>query len=187
MVFASRLESLLSQQAAVENRNRELQLQIEQLSGLEAEQIRLEEQLKSAVQQEQQAQLAQQHQRYLAEQQQQLLERIPEWRNEETAAKEKQNVIMYAQRVGYSEQELATASDSRAIEALRKAYLYDELMAKKPAAQKKVTKAPKAVKSGTPKTKKQANANRGKQALERLNKTGSKDAAVDLLLQRMRD
>jgi hypothetical protein len=142
---------------------------------------------KTRVEQEQQAQLAQQHQRYLAEQQQQLLERIPEWRNEETAAKEKQNVIMYAQRVGYSEQELATASDSRAIEALRKAYLYDELMAKKPAAQKKVTKAPKAVKSGAPKTKKQANANRGKQALERLNKTGSKDAAVELLLQRMRD
>ena len=142
---------------------------------------------KTRVEQEQQAQLAQQHQRYLAEQQQQLLERIPEWRNEETAAKEKQNVIMYAQRIGYSEQELATASDSRAIEALRKAYLYDELMAKKPAAKKKVTKAPKAVKSGTPKTKKQANANRGKQALERLNKTGSKDAAVELLLQRMRD
>jgi hypothetical protein len=142
---------------------------------------------KTRVEQEQQAQLAQQHQQYLAEQQQQLLERIPEWRNEETAAQEKQNVIMYAQRIGYSEQELATASDSRAIEALRKAYLYDELMAKKPAAQKKVTKAPKAVKSGTPKTKKQANANRGKQALERLNKTGSKDAAVELLLQRMRD
>lgn len=149
------------------------------LQKVQAERVRVE--------QEQQSQLAQQHQQYLAEQHEQLLERIPEWRNEETAAQEKQNVITYAQRIGYSEQELATASDSRAIEALRKAYLYDELMSKKPAAQKKVTKAPKSVKSGTPKTKKQANANRGKQALERLNKTGSKDAAVDLLLQRMRD
>lgn len=150
----------------------------ESLQKVQAERVR--------IQQEQQAQLAQQHQQYLAEQQQQLLERIPEWRNEEIAAKEKQNVITYAQRLGYTEQELASASDSRAIEALRKAYLYDELMSKKPAAQKKVTKAPKSVKSGTPTTKKQANANRGKQALERLNKTGSKDAAVDLLLERMR-
>jgi hypothetical protein len=141
---------------------------------------------RARIEQEQQAQLAQQHQQYLAEQQQQLLQRIPEWQDEEIATREKQNVITYAQRLGYTEQELATASDSRAIEALRKAYLYDELMSKKPAAQKKVTKAPKTVKAGTPTTKKQANANRGKQALERLNKTGSKDAAVDLLLQRMR-
>ena len=114
------------------------------------------------------------------------MERIPEWRDEDTAMREKQAIITHAQRMGFSEQELATASDSRAIEVLRKAYLYDELMANKPAAQKKVKKAPKVVKSGTPKSKKQVNANRSKQALERLTKTGSKDAAVDLLLERMR-
>jgi hypothetical protein len=141
---------------------------------------------RARVERENQEQMMQQHQEYLVQQHQQLLERIPEWRNEEVAMREKQNVISYAQRIGYSEEELANASDSRAIEVLRKAHLYDELMAGKPAARKKVTKAPKAVKSGTPKTKKQANANRNKQALERLNKTGSKDAAVDLLLERMR-
>ena len=138
------------------------------------------------VNQEQQAQQMQQHQQYLVEQQERLLERIPEWRDEDTAMREKQAIITHAQRMGFSEQELATASDSRAIEVLRKAYLYDELMANKPAAQKKVKKAPKVVKSGTPKSKKQVNANRSKQALERLKKTGSKDAAVDLLLERMR-
>jgi len=138
------------------------------------------------VNQEQQAQQMQQHQQYLVEQQERLLERIPEWRDEDTAMREKQAIITHAQRMGFSEQELATASDSRAIEVLRKAYLYDELMANKPVAQKKVKKAPKVVKSGTPKSKKQVNANRSKQALERLTKTGSKDAAVDLLLERMR-
>ena len=138
------------------------------------------------VNQEQQAQQMQQHQQYLVEQQERLLERIPEWRDEDTAMREKQAIITHAQRMGFSEQELATASDSRAIEVLRKAYLYDELMANKPAAQKKVKKAPKVVKSGTPKSKRQVNANRSKQALERLTKTGSKDAAVDLLLERMR-
>lgn len=141
---------------------------------------------RARVEREQQEQMAQQHQAYLAEQQKQLLERIPEWRDDEVAMREKQAVISYAQRIGYSEEELATASDSRAIEVLRKAHLYDELMAKKPAAQKKVRKAPKAVRSGTPKSKRQVKANRDKQALERLRKTGSKDAAVDVLLERMR-
>ena len=58
MVFGGRAELLLSQQEQLENRNRELQQQIDKLSGLEAEQIRFEEQLKSAAQQEQQAQSA---------------------------------------------------------------------------------------------------------------------------------
>lgn len=134
--------------------------------------------------QEQQQQMLQAHQKKLVEEQQRLLERIPEWRDEEIATREKQAVISYAQRIGYTEQELAVASDSRAIEALRKAYLYDELMAKRPVAQKKVKKAPKVVKSGTPKSKKQVASDRNKQAFDRLKKTGSKDAAVDYLLQR---
>jgi hypothetical protein len=136
------------------------------------------------VQQEQQQQMLQAHQQKLVEEQNRLLERIPEWRDEERATREKQAIISYAQRIGYTEQELAVASDSRAIEALRKAYLYDELMAKRPEAQKKVKKAPKAVKAGTPKSKKQVASDRNKQAFDRLRKTGSKDAAVDYLLQR---
>ena len=42
---------------------------------------------RARIEQEQQSQLAQQHQQYLAEQQQQLLERIPEWRDEEIETK----------------------------------------------------------------------------------------------------
>jgi hypothetical protein len=136
------------------------------------------------VQQEHQQQMLQAHRQKLVEEQNRLLERIPEWRNEDIASREKQAIISYAQRLGYSEQELSVASDSRAIEALRKAYLYDELMSKRPEAQKKVSKAPKVVKSGTPKTKKQVQGTRNKQAFDRLKKTGTKDAAVDYLLQR---
>lgn len=138
------------------------------------------------IQQEQQQQMLQAHKQKLAEEQQRLMDRIPEWRNEEVATREKQAIISYAQRIGYTEQELSVASDSRAIEALRKAYLYDELMAKRPEAQKKVKKAPKTVKSGTPTTKKQVASARKKQAFERLAKSGSKDAAVDYLLERMK-
>jgi len=122
------------------------------------------------------------HQQKLAQEQQRMLDRIPEWKDEEVAMREKQAVINYAQRIGYTEQELSNASDSRAIEALRKAYLYDELMAKGPEAQKKVRKAPKAVKSGTPTTKRQRASSRNKQALAKLNKSGSKEDAVNFLL-----
>jgi len=138
------------------------------------------------VQQEQQQQMAQAHQQRLVEEQQRLLERIPEWRDEEVATREKQAIITYAQRLGYTEQELANASDSRAIETLRKAHLYDELMSKRPEVQKKVKQAPKAVKAGSPKSKKQVDASRKKQALERLSKSGSKDDAVEYLLQNLR-
>ena len=150
----------------------------EQLAKVQQEQLR--------VQQEKQTEATKAHQHYLAEQQQRLLERIPEWRDESIAAQEKQAVIQYAQRIGFTEQELQSASDSRAIEALRKAYLYDELMAKKPVAKKKVSKAPKVTKSGKPSSKKEITANRKSQALNRLKKTGSKDDAVNYLLERMR-
>ena len=136
------------------------------------------------VAQEQQQQMMQAHQERLVQEQQRMLERIPEWRDEEVATKEKQAVINYAQRIGFTPQELDTASDSRAIEALRKAYLYDELMSKRPEATRKVKKAPKAVKSGRPKTTKERTTTRNKQAFERLNKTGSKEDAVNFLLER---
>jgi hypothetical protein len=149
-----------------------------------AEKIKAEQQ---RVQQEQQQEMMQQHQSYLVKEQEKLLEALPEWKDPDVASKEKQAIVSYAQRnLGYSEEEIAATSDSRAVLALRKAYLYDELMANKPVAQKKVKKAPRVTKAGKPTTKAQANANRKKQALERLNKSGSKDAAVDVLLERMR-
>ena len=150
----------------------------EHLAKVQQEQMR--------VQQEKHQEMMRAHQEHLANEQKRLLERIPEWRNEETATREKQAVIQYAQRIGFTEQELQNASDSRAIETLRKAYLYDELMAKKPVAKKKVAKAPKVTKAGKPTSKAQVSANRKSQALNRLKKTGSKEDAVNYLLERMR-
>ena len=118
-------------------------------------------------------------------QQEKLLEALPEWKDPEVA-QEARNCDVCPACAWFSEQEVSNIADARGVLAIRKAYLYDELMAKKPVAQKKVKKAPKVTKSGKPTTKAQSNANRKKQALERLNKTGSKDAAVDVLLERMR-
>ena len=101
----------------------------EALQNVQAEQQR--------VQQEsiQQAQVA--RQQYLADENEKLLSVLPEWNDPEVANSEKQAIISYAQRsLGFSDEEVANISDSRGVLALRKAYLYDELMAKAPAAQK---------------------------------------------------
>ena len=151
----------------------------ESLQKVQAEQVR--------VQQENLQQMQIARQEYLANENEKLLKALPEWNDPEVANAEKRAIITYAQRnLGFSDEEVANIADSRGVLALRKAYLYDELMSRKPEVQKKVKKAPKVTRSGQPTTKAQATANRSKQALERLNKTGSKDAAVDLLLQRMR-
>ena len=174
------------QEAASERKQAEAERQVIAQQREQYEQAAKVQQEQMRVQQEKQQEMVQAHQQHLAQEQQRLLERIPEWRDEEVATREKQQVIQYAQRIGFTEQELQTASDSRAIETLRKAYLYDELMAKKPAAQKKVRKAPKVTKSGKPTPKSEMTAKRKSQAFDRLKKSGSKEAAVEYLLERNR-
>ena len=45
-------------------------------------------------------------QQHLASQRQEMLERIPAWQDEDTRNRERLEVIKYAQRRGYSEDEL---------------------------------------------------------------------------------
>jgi membrane protein involved in colicin uptake len=115
-----------------------------------------------------------------------LLERIPEWRDNDVAAKEKSDVITYAQRSGFTEQELSQASDSRAIAIMRKAMLFDELQKKTPAARAKTKAAPKMVKSGRPKSKAEKSSRRRADKLNRINQNKGRDAmeaAVEYLLE----
>ena len=150
----------------------------EAMSQVKAEQER--------VQQEQMANLQAQAQERLRQEGQKLLEVIPEWRDPETAQKEKTAVFTHAQRyLGYSADELQAAGDHRAVNALRKAYLYDLLMQQKPAAQKKAAKAPKMAKSGQPTTKREISKKTKRQQLQRIGKQRrgkAVDAAVDFLL-----
>ena len=131
--------------------------------------------------QQEQAQLIQQR---VAEEKSKLVERIPEWRDDEVATREKAGLINFAQRVGFSSDELSQVVDSRLVDVLRRAYLYDLLQQEKPAARKKVAKAPKMVKGGKPKTSQDVASEKKRKAFDRLKKTGSKDAAVDFLLNR---
>ena len=120
----------------------------------------------------------------LQREQAKLLEMIPEWKNSEVEAKEKAALVSYAKERGWTDKELASTVDSRYIELMRKAYLYDNLQSGKPIAKKKVKAAPKMVKSGQPKSKADSASDRKRKAFENLKKTNSRDAAVQYLLTR---
>jgi hypothetical protein len=131
--------------------------------------------------QQEQMQLIQQR---VSEEKSKLVERIPEWRDDEVATREKAGLINFAQRVGFTSDELSQVVDSRLVDVLRRAYLYDQLQQEKPVARKKVAKAPKMVRGGKPKTSQDVASEKKRKAFDRLKKTGSKDAAVDFLLNR---
>lgn len=152
-----------------------LDQQKEQARQVEAEKQALAQQQA----QEQQAQM----QQHLAKQREEMLDRIPQWRDEDVRTSEREQVIKYAQQsVGFSPQEIANASDARAIELLYKAWQWDNLQSKKPAAKKKASKAPKMAKAGQPKTKAQVASRQKQKSLKRLNNERSIDAAVNYLM-----
>ena len=142
------------------------------------EDIRDHEARLQAIQQEQ-MQLAQ---RQLQAEQAKLLDRIPEWKDQDVATKERNNIVTYAKRFGFTEQEIAATNDSRVVDLLRRAYLYDALQSKKPTATKQVKKAPKMIKSGQPKGKVNVSEQNRKTAFDKLNKSGRKEDAIAYLL-----
>ena len=140
---------------------------------------------KQRVHQEQLSVLQSNASRHLEQERIKLTELIPEWTNAEKAKEERSDVVTYAQRYGYTSEELSQVSDSRAVALMRKAMLYDKLIEGKPAATKRTTKAPKMTKSGQPKTKKQVTHRRRQDALANIGKQKGRnamDAAVNYLL-----
>ena len=120
---------------------------------------------------------------HLTNQRVEMLERIPEWRNDETREFERKEVIKYAQkRVGFSEEEISSASDARAIELLYKAWKWDNLMEKKPTTKKRTRQAPKMAKAGQPATKREVANRSRRKAREQFEKAGTVDAAVQFLM-----
>ena len=137
-----------------------------------------------AKQQTVQAELIRMRQIKLAEEQNKLLTLIPEWKDSEVEAREKAAIASYAQTKGWTTEELNNVDDSRYIDLIRKAYLYDNLQSQRPIAAKKVKTAPKMVKSGQPKTKGDSATERKRKAFDKLRKSGSKNDAVQYLLTR---
>ena len=140
-----------------------------QLSAVRAEQQRIAQQQQS----EQQERLKS----YLAQEAQKLAEAIPEMNDPARGQAIRTDIRNFAQKLGYSEQELSQVYDSRAVTALYKAMQYDKLMSGKGDATKKVQQAPKMLKPGTS-TPEARQSQEVKQLRGRLKKSGkAKDAA----------
>jgi hypothetical protein len=94
----------------------------EQLDAINQEQSRLH--------QIRQQQLVEQQQAHLQTEQAQLLDAIPEWRDETVARDEKLALVDYGRSIGFTDAELNNVTDHRSVLALRNAMRYDQLQSK---------------------------------------------------------
>ena len=140
------------------------------------------EQERQAVAQQQAAEQEKMLHEHLRAQRSDMLNRIPQWKDDDVRNKERLEVVEYARNIGFSEQEVAQATDARAVELLYKAMQWDNLQRKKPTAKKRARQAPKMAKAGQPRTKKQVASRSRQTAMNRLNKERSVDAAVSYLM-----
>jgi hypothetical protein len=138
-----------------------------QLAVVRNEQQRIAQQQQS----EQQSQL----QNHLRQESEKLVSLIPELATPQGDAVRKQ-IRDYAKSVGWSDQELSSVYDSRAVHTLYMAMKYKQLQTSKPELNKKLVAAPKMMRSGT--SVPQAKSAQDKQAMQRLRETGKvSDAA----------
>lgn len=107
------------------------------------------DQEKSQSEQVKQAKLAEK----LAESEKLVLQSIPEWMNQEVANRDVAKLKEYLPKAGFTLDENDYLTDHRFVVMLRKAMLYDDLQQSKDIVTKKVVKAPKLVKPGSPQTK----------------------------------
>jgi len=115
----------------------------DQLQAVTAEQQRV-------VAQMQQYQ-AQQLQQVVKQGREKLADAIPAWKDAQRFEQDRVNLRRYAQdKLGYSEEEISQVYDHRAVIALRKAMLYDQLVAKKPAPVPQ--NGPRPLRAGAPQT-----------------------------------
>jgi len=141
----------------------------EQLAQVKAEQDRLAQQ--------QQAEQQQNMAKFVQQEAQKLSQVLPEFSDPTKGEQIRNEIRNYGKSVGFSDQELANVYDSRHVLMLHKAMQYDKLQKSKPAVTKKVSKAPKMVKSGT--KVKEGNSDIRKKQMQKLKQTGrAADAAA---------
>jgi hypothetical protein len=136
----------------------EWSLKQEQLARVTQEQQRVATMMQQEAEQKKAA--------HLAGQRQMLPKIVPEWSDPSTAAADREKIVKAMTSVGYRPEELQIY-DARAMALLRKAALYDEIMAGKPVMEKKV-QAAKVAQPGRP-SKPKSDARR---ALDRLSQSG---------------
>lgn len=118
----------------------ELSQREKQLAQVQAERQRIAQQQ----QQEQQERLG----TVIQAEARKLAEVIPEYADPQRGETMRRELREFGMKAGFSEQELASVYDSRHVLTLYKAMQYDKLQSAKPGITKKVSEAPKVIKSG---------------------------------------
>lgn len=117
----------------------------------------------------------------LAQEREYLLEAIPEWRNAEVMKTDRERIIRTGKTLGFTEQELSQVYDHRAVVAIRKAALYDELMSARKKLKPTAKQTTKTATPGNSQPRKESQSRIVKRKRQRLAKTGSvKDAAATI-------
>lgn len=147
MIEKTEYQERLNEQSAKMRKLDQLQRQMEQQQALEFQQNLLKEQ-------------------------QHLASAIPEWEDPEVAQREKQALRLYGLSQNYTDQEMEQVYDHRAVSVLRKAMLWDNLMAKKAGIKTKVLNKP-AVGGSQSLTGRNANKSNLVKATKQLQKTHS--------------
>jgi len=112
-------------------------------------------------------------------------ELLPEWRDPEVLARERDGIVTVAKSAGFTDAEVYNEIvDARYLPVFRKAWLYDQQMTKQQTAKTKARKAPKLVKKKPPVSPPSEGQQKRKAAYDRLGKSGKVNDAVEALLAR---
>jgi hypothetical protein len=96
----------------------------------------------------QQAERAQTLSQHVAQEAEKLSQAIPEFRDPEKGETVRKEIRAFAKANGWTDQELSSVYDSRAVLTLYKAMKYEQMMSKQPQVTKRVNEAPKMLKAG---------------------------------------
>ncbi|RKQ61230.1 hypothetical protein C8E02_0997 [Vogesella indigofera] len=102
-------------------------------------QVNAQRQQLAEVMQQDQVQALNEHVKHEREQ---LLAKLPEWADESKRKAEMGELRNYMQKQGYRDEEIGQLSDHRALLTIRKAWLFDQLQAKRGSTENKVKAAP---------------------------------------------
>lgn len=121
----------------------ELSQREKQLAQVRAERDRISQQ--------QEYDKQQQMRQMVAAESEKLVAAIPEFADPSKGESIRKDIRTYGKQMGFSDEELANVFDSRAVLTLFKAMQYDKLQSSKPAVNKRVQEAPKAIRPGVSK------------------------------------
>jgi len=129
-------------------------------------------------------QRAQEMNAHLATQQEALIQAVPEWKDSKKAQAEKALLVEFGKKIGFSDDELKNVYDHRAVVALRKAALYDQMMSKRGQIKPVINNGPRPAKpSAAGRVSTSTESTRAKQRLAKSGRVDDAASAIELLLK----